>query len=74
MEEGKSNAQVSNADLWFAIGYITALVVMYLTSKLADYLSSEAVVYTIPPSSENGAKSETGEKVTSLVKEYTEHE
>lgn len=74
MEGEKTNPR-SNADLWFAAGYIAALVVMYLTSKLSEYLASEAVVYTIPPTaSQNGNESATGEAVTSLVKEYTENE
>lgn len=63
-----------NPDLWFALGYITALVVMYATEQIARWLSSEAIVYTIPPSSENGKASDTGETVTSLVKEAVESE
>jgi hypothetical protein len=70
MEKGKA----TNADLWFLAGYVTAVVAMYLASKISEFLASEAVVYTIPPASENGKKSETGDEVTSLVKEYTEHE
>jgi hypothetical protein len=73
MEE-KNTAKAFNPDLWFALGYITALVVMFATEKIARWLSSEAIVYTIPPASENGATSETGETVTSLVKEGAESE
>lgn len=75
MEENDTT-KAFNPDLWFALGYITALVVLFATERIAKWISSEAIIYTIPPtpSSENGKHSETGEEVTSLVKEYTEHE
>jgi hypothetical protein len=55
---------------WVSVCYLA----LYVGIRLSEYLASEAVVYTIPPSSENGATSDTGETVTSLAKEAVESE
>lgn len=70
MEEGKTT---KNFDLlyWVSVAYL----VFYLFIKLSEWFPSKAIVYTIPPkNSQNGKESETGETVTSLVKEPAEHE
>lgn len=74
MEENNSDlTKAFNPDLWFAFGYFTAIIVMYLTEKIAKYLSSEAVVYTMPPS-QNGNASSIGETVITLEKETADNE
>lgn len=56
--------------LWiFLLGYFSAIAVMMIADQLSGYLSSlESSGVIVSP---NGNESDEGEKVTSLVKEYT---
>lgn len=59
-----------NPELWFALGYLTALSMMFFTDWVVKYLRSLEVPATVTPiHSDNGKASVTGETVTSLVKE-----
>ena len=56
----------------FLLGYFSAILVMWIAQELSDYLSAFESSGTIV--SGNGDTSETGERVTSLVKEYVPNE
>lgn len=75
MEEGNNNEVNTYVRvLWFTIGYLVAVIIDELSAAITDYF----VVTKQKPSgfvvSENGTESNTGERVTELVKERVEDE